>query len=146
MIALGQLLARAARLHAARPCVIDDHGSFSFAEVHARAHALAAALQARGCVPGDRILVSLPNGLDGAIAEIAIPLGGFVKVGLHPRTGEQEARHVIESTTPAAVLASAGSLRVSPYPMTGCCSAVPSKAPDWRRSRRRYNSNYLFAR
>jgi acyl-CoA synthetase (AMP-forming)/AMP-acid ligase II len=109
VIALRQLLDRAARLHAARPCVIDDHGSFTFAEVHARAHALAAALQARGCVPGDRILVSLPNGLDAAIAEIAIPLGGFVKVGLHPRTGEQEARHVIESTTPAAVLASAES-------------------------------------
>ena len=52
---------RAARLTPARPFLLDDHGSLTFAVAQARIDAIARGLQAAGCRADDSVAVYAPN-------------------------------------------------------------------------------------
>ncbi|MCO5170559.1 MAG: AMP-binding protein [Planctomycetes bacterium] len=87
-------LATAVRLRAerdgARPFVTfladgdRDERRLTYGQLEARALAVAGALSARGLVPGDRVLIMLPSGLDFIEAFVGVTLAGMVAVPVYP--------------------------------------------------------------
>ncbi|MDX1882821.1 (2,3-dihydroxybenzoyl)adenylate synthase [Mycolicibacterium sp. 120270] len=74
------LLGEAARSWPDKAAVIDADGAFTFAELDERANRMAAGLAARGIIPGDRILLQLPNSREFAVAAFALLRAGAVPV------------------------------------------------------------------
>jgi acyl-CoA synthetase len=69
-----------------------------------RSDALAAALLRADLAPGDRVAVLLPDGADVHTAFVATEKAGLVAVGIGPRAGEAEIRHLIERSGASALL------------------------------------------
>jgi acyl-CoA synthetase (AMP-forming)/AMP-acid ligase II/1-acyl-sn-glycerol-3-phosphate acyltransferase len=61
-----------------------DERRLTYAELETRALAVAAALARRGLLPGDRVLVMLPTGLDFIETFFGIALAGMVAVPVYP--------------------------------------------------------------
>lgn len=78
--ALGSILRRAAERWPEKAGVVDSEGSYTFAELDARADRIAAGLAARGISPGDRMLLQLPNSREFAVAAFALLRAGVVPV------------------------------------------------------------------
>ena len=86
-------LTRAARVHAGRTALrTADGGSFTYAELHGRAGAVAAALLADGVARGDAVALTLPSP-DLVVALHACLLIGAVAVPIDLRLTEQERAH-----------------------------------------------------
>jgi o-succinylbenzoate---CoA ligase len=85
-------LARAARTRGEHTALETPAGTFTYAELHARAAAAAGELSARGAAPGAHVAIALPAGLDFAVALHACLLAGAVAVPLDLRLalGERE--------------------------------------------------------
>jgi long-chain acyl-CoA synthetase len=80
---IGELLqARAATMPTAE-ALVDPHVRLTFAEVDRLTQRWSAAFAAQGLLPGDRIAVSLPNGVSIALSFLAAQRGGFVWVGIN---------------------------------------------------------------
>ena len=77
---LATILGDAARRWPDKSAVIDPTGSYTFAELDARADRIAAALAAKGIRPGDRVLLQLPNCREFAVAAFALLRAGVVPV------------------------------------------------------------------
>lgn len=76
----------------------------TFATLAAAADALAHQLVAAGVAPGDVVAVTLPSGIDHAVAHHAALRAGAVATALNPRLGPDERRHILAATEPAAIL------------------------------------------
>jgi hypothetical protein len=86
---------RAAGLALARPddpCLIDEAGTVSFAALWADAQALAAALRARGFLPGEVVAFQLPNWREAAVLNLACALAGLVVNPIVPIYRDAELR------------------------------------------------------
>ncbi len=80
---IGELLrARAASMPTAE-ALVDPHVRLTFAELDRLTQRWAAAFAAHGLLPGDRIAVSLPNGVPIAVSFLAAQRGGFIWVGIN---------------------------------------------------------------
>jgi o-succinylbenzoate---CoA ligase len=96
-------LVRAARMHGERAAVVAPEETISYAELHARARAVAGALRERGAGPGDRIALALPSvelvpALHGCLllGAVAVPID--LRLSPAERAARQErARLVLES-------------------------------------------------
>lgn len=77
--ALGDLLRETARKEPGRTALITDAGERSYAEVDAEADRMAHGLLALGIVPGDRVVVQLPN-----VPEFLTVLFGLLRAGIIP--------------------------------------------------------------
>ena len=84
-----------------------------YADLHARAGALADALASRGIRPGDRV-ASTVGGLEFALLLHALPLIGAVLVPLNTRLTRGEVQAVLDSAQPALVLDSLPEIDVEP--------------------------------
>lgn len=76
----------------------------TFGLLAAAADALAGELVAGGVTPGDVVAITLPSGIDHAVAYHATLRAGAVATALNPRLGPDERRHILAATTPAAIL------------------------------------------
>jgi cyclohexanecarboxylate-CoA ligase len=99
---LDGLLAAAPARH---DLVVDSRGSFSSAEVERRTRAVAAALTARGVVPGDRVAFRLPIGVDAVVTYRTCWRIGTVAVALHPAGGSQQLARALEQARPVVTIA-----------------------------------------
>ncbi len=83
-------LTRAARIHGGRTALrTADGDQTTYAELHARARAVASALQARRVAPGDHVALALPSP-ELVVALHACLLLGVVAVPIDPRLTEAE--------------------------------------------------------
>jgi acyl-CoA synthetase (AMP-forming)/AMP-acid ligase II len=76
----------------------------TFATLAAAADALAHHLVVGGVTPGDVVAITLPSGIDHAVAHHAALRAGAVATTLNPRLGPDERRHILAATAPAAIL------------------------------------------
>ncbi|WP_094286406.1 AMP-binding protein [Mycobacterium lehmannii] len=76
-----------------RTAVIDDHVSYTFAELDERAERIAAALAEYGILPGDRMLLQLPNTCEFAVALFGVLRAGVVPVMCLPGHRSAELNH-----------------------------------------------------
>jgi O-succinylbenzoic acid--CoA ligase len=83
-------LARAARTRGGHTALESPGGSLSYAQLHARARAVAQRLAAGGAGPGVRVAIALPSGLDFAETLHACLLLGAVAVPVDLRLGAGE--------------------------------------------------------
>jgi acyl-CoA synthetase len=78
--------------------------SLSWADYAAGSDRLAAGLCRAGLAPGERIGVLLPDGPGVHLAYAAAEKAGLVVVGIGPRAGEAEIRHLLQRTGARALL------------------------------------------
>jgi O-succinylbenzoic acid--CoA ligase len=89
-------LQRAAASAPTAIAVQTPRGAITYAQLHERARAGAAELQARRVLPGERVAIALPAGLDFAVALHACLLLGAVAVPVDLRLGERERAAVVD--------------------------------------------------
>lgn len=85
-----------ARLHPERTLLHLEGESKTYGEVLDEASRLARALQARGLVRGDRVLLLFENGGDQVVSIYATLMAGGVIVLLHPQTPARKIKFVLE--------------------------------------------------
>src|SRR4051812_50168050 len=74
-----------AQQHGDHPAIIDDRGSWSYRDVHARIARFGNALAGLGLRKGDRVALLVPDIREYLEADYAIMSAGFVPVPLDPR-------------------------------------------------------------
>jgi acyl-CoA synthetase (AMP-forming)/AMP-acid ligase II len=79
-----------ARRHGTRAAIIDDHGTWSYADFHARMIQFGNALAGLGLTRGDRVALLVPDIREYLEADYAIMSAGFVRVPLDPRLTRAE--------------------------------------------------------
>lgn len=93
--------------YGARPAIIDSRGtSISFSDLARRSGALAEAWHRKGLVPGDRVLLAMPVGIDLYAAIAALWRLGATIVFPEPALGLPGLRHAVKMTEPKALLTS----------------------------------------
>ncbi|MCB5170175.1 FadD3 family acyl-CoA ligase [Streptomyces bambusae] len=90
------LVADAAARFAGREAVVDGRTRITYAELGERVERAAAACIAAGLVPGDRVAVWAPNGLDWIVSALGAVSAGAVLVPLNTRFKGAEAAYVLE--------------------------------------------------
>lgn len=80
-------------------------GEVGFADLSARADALAGALRREGVGPGDVVATLLPTGVEAVAALFAAVRAGAVPAPLHPGRTSHELRAAVATTRPRALLA-----------------------------------------
>jgi acyl-CoA synthetase (AMP-forming)/AMP-acid ligase II len=88
---------------------VDDHGTpatrrITFATWAAAADAWAADMVDSGVQPGDVVAITLPSGIDYAVAHHAALRAGAIATGINPRLGPGERRHILDACMPALVI------------------------------------------
>jgi acyl-CoA synthetase (AMP-forming)/AMP-acid ligase II len=95
---IGSLIRRAALHFGEAPCLVEGERVVSFREFDRLTDKLGNALLGAGFVPGDRIGVLLPNGIDCLVAYYALAKAGLVRVGMNTReTHENHAFKLADS-------------------------------------------------
>ena len=97
------LLDEGFRRHAALPAYKYMGRSYSFADIDAHAHALAAYLQDLGLERGDRVAIMLPNIPQYPVAVAAILRAGFVVVNVNPLYTARELEHQLKDSGARAI-------------------------------------------
>jgi acyl-CoA synthetase (AMP-forming)/AMP-acid ligase II len=82
---IGALIRRAALYYRDAPCLVEGKRVVSFRDFDVLTDRLGNALLERGFVPGDRVGVLLPNGIDCLVAYYALAKAGLVRVSLNTR-------------------------------------------------------------
>ncbi len=82
---IGALIRRAALFFGDAPCLVEGDRVVSFREFDALTDRLGNALLAIGLLPGDRVGVLMPNGIDCLVAYYALAKSGLVRVSLNTR-------------------------------------------------------------
>lgn len=95
METLGKLAVKSALANPIKLAVKDKDRSFSYKELLERAHALAAFFHHKGIKKGDRIGILMPNRLEHIELDVAVALGGFIKVPLNYRLHPKEQRYML---------------------------------------------------
>ncbi|GEB49743.1 AMP-binding protein [Streptomyces cacaoi] len=99
--------ARAAKVYADRPAVVDGALRYSYAELWSRARRLAGVLAGHGVRPGDRVAVLAPNTHVLLEAHYGVPLAGAVLVALNTRLAPAEIGYILEHSGARLVLVDA---------------------------------------
>jgi acyl-CoA synthetase len=101
------LAARIDALAAARPdgmAFLSDAGDLSWAGYARRSDRFAAHLAGLGLVPGERVAVLLPDGPGVHVAFVGCEKAGLVVMGIGPRAGRDEIRHLVAKSGAAALV------------------------------------------
>lgn len=101
---LGELCELRARTHGDRPAVRDDVATLTYAELAARARAVARLLRARGVVAGDRVVVQGPNRVTWVSAAYGVLMAGATVVPLGHRAPDAERQRLLDQLEPRLVL------------------------------------------
>jgi acyl-CoA synthetase (AMP-forming)/AMP-acid ligase II len=82
----------------------------TFAEAEAESSRRAAAIRALGLLPGDRLALMLPNGLDFPLTWLAAARAGTPVVAVNPAYGEEDLAYVLADSGARAAVAGAAEL------------------------------------
>ena len=105
---LAALLALNARRYPDKVALVCEDRRLTFAELNARGDRLANALADRGIGCGDRVALTMPNGIELVEAMAAILKLGALIVPLSTRLTAQEIAYILGNCEPGAVLYSEG--------------------------------------
>jgi benzoate-CoA ligase len=89
---------KALERHGARLALICAGEKLTYAELAAKVQRAAAALQARGVEPGERVLLLLRDGPEFAAAWLGALHAGAVAVGLNTKLSEEDYRHIAKDS------------------------------------------------
>jgi long-chain acyl-CoA synthetase len=103
-LSVAALLEASARAHAGRAALEWDGGVLSYAELDARACALARALGARGVQAGDRVAIAIPNRWQLVVAVLGALKAGATVAPLDPLLTTDERAAIIADLAPRVVL------------------------------------------
>jgi fatty-acyl-CoA synthase len=95
-----EMLAAIAQRHGARPAIVFGGERITFADLRARADALASGLAALGLRHGDALAIWLPNRPLWFVAQYAAARLGLVVVALNPRCRARELTYISPNPTP----------------------------------------------
>ena len=104
MSQIGNLIRRAARHHGDRPCLIEGARTVSFRDFDRLTDRMGNALLNGGLVPGDRVGVLLPNGIDCLVTYYALAKAGLVRVSLNTRETPGDHRYKLADSQSRAVV------------------------------------------
>ena len=107
MFALAARIDALARAQPAAPAFLGDAGSLSWREYAERSDRFALHLAALGLSPGERVAVMLPDGPGVHVAFVSCEKAGLVVMGIGPRAGREEIRHLLEKSGAAALVSRA---------------------------------------
>src|SRR5262245_42220625 len=105
--AVQPLAARIDALAARRPdgvAFFSDSEDLSWREYARRSDRLAAHLAGLGLAPGERVAVLLPDGPGVHVAFVGCEKAGLVVMGIGPRAGREEIRHLVRKSGAAALI------------------------------------------
>ncbi len=105
ILTLPEFLAAGVARWPERPWCNAPDGSATRVEMYTDALACAAGLRAREVMPGDRVVIVLPNSLAFVRAWLGTTLSGAIAVAVNPRAAGSELPTVLEATRPAIVIA-----------------------------------------
>ncbi|WP_181783036.1 (2,3-dihydroxybenzoyl)adenylate synthase [Pseudonocardia pini] len=100
----GAWLTALSRAYAERVAVIGEDHRWTFAELDARAHRIAAGLVDLGIGPGDRVVLQLPNRPEFLAAVFGLWRAGAWPVFALPAHRDSELRHFVEQAEAVAIL------------------------------------------
>lgn len=87
-----------------RRALLTDEGPRSYGEVHADAGRFAGLLNEAGVLPGDRVLIALPDGVDYVGALFGVLRAGAVVVMVNPHLPPDQIAYFFDYTTPKIAL------------------------------------------
>ncbi len=93
-----------ARRHADRPAIMDDGGTWSYRQMHARIRRFGNALIGLGLGKGDRVALLMPDIREYLEADYAIMSAGLVRVPLDPRLTRAETMALLRHVDAAALV------------------------------------------
>jgi acyl-CoA synthetase len=102
---LGAVVAARAAATPENLAYIGGEHRVTWADHHARADRIAAALVDAGIRPGDRVAVLMPDGPAVHACYVAVERAGAVIVGIGPRAGRREVEHLLTVTEASVLLA-----------------------------------------
>jgi long-chain acyl-CoA synthetase len=140
MTLAGDFMATAERLPDKVFLVGTDDRALTYADVRRRALGFAAFLAARGVGPGDRVVLTFPNGVDLVCAYLGTLCRGAVAVVVDPRTTAAQVDYIRRDTDAACQVSPHAPAGADPahfgfpggldtLPGDGAPSAAPSAAP-----------------
>jgi acyl-CoA synthetase len=101
---LADRIDRLAREKPDAPAFLGDAGELSWAEYSARSDRLAAHLAGLGLAAGERVAVLLPDGPGVHTAFVGCEKAGLIVMGIGPRAGVDEIRHLVTRSGAAALI------------------------------------------
>lgn len=101
---IGGLVRRAAIHHGGRPCLVEGERIVSFRDFDRLTDRLGNGLLTSGLLPGDRVGVLLPNGIDCLVAYYALAKAGLVRVSLNTRETDRDHRYKLADSQSRAVI------------------------------------------
>jgi len=101
---IGDMILASCRQFASSPAFTCMGKGLSYKELDEHSRALAAFLQSRGLVKGDRVAVMMPNILHYPIAFTAILRAGFVVVNVNPLYTPRELEHQLKDSGAKALI------------------------------------------
>lgn len=107
MKSLAEVIADHAAHRPELPAFIDGDERLTWSQYAERSEQLARLLVQLGLAPGERLAVLLPDGPDVHVAFVAAEKAGLVVMGIGPRAGEQEIRHLLAVSGASALLSHA---------------------------------------
>lgn len=101
---IPELFAHSVELYGSRALVsVDDH-ALSFAEFAARVQLAAAALRAAGVQAGDRVVLLMPNSVDGLALLVGAMQLGALPAPINVRFGVLELSHIFQELEPRVIV------------------------------------------
>jgi len=107
MLTLADRIDALARSQPDAPAFLGDAGALSWREYAERSDRFAAHLAALGLAPGERVAVMLPDGPGVHVAYVGCEKAGLVVMGIGPRAGREEIRHLLAKSGAAALVSRA---------------------------------------
>ena len=101
---MAALLEDSARAHAGRRALEWDGGVLTYAELDARACALAGDLDARGVRPGDRVAIAIPNHWQFVVAVLGALKAGATVAPLDPLLTADERSAIVADLAPRLIV------------------------------------------
>jgi fatty-acyl-CoA synthase len=102
MINIATWIQRNALIYRDKTALKDERWTLSYRQLNERVSRLAAALQAQGMGPGDRVALLLPNCTEMVEVLFAVARLGAIYVPLNWRLGEEEQAFILNDCTPSA--------------------------------------------
>lgn len=108
---LHSIARAAADRHGPRPALITPAGwSASFSDLHRLSDEVACGLARRGIGPGDLVALSLPSGVEYAVAYLGLAKLGAITAGINPLLSPAERDHAIRRSGAGLVLTVPGAV------------------------------------
>jgi acyl-CoA synthetase len=98
-----------AAAHPDAPAFFSDTETLSWREYAERSDRFAAHLAGLGLAPGERVAILLPDGPGVHVAFVGCEKAGLVVMGIGPRAGREEIRHLVQKSDASALVTRAAS-------------------------------------